>query len=394
MTLITVPIQIVDPCTLLENFQFIEVWRAATKYGSYSRITTTATRIQICPEKQQYEYVDKTASEFSWYKYRAADSAQSNFGPYSAPFQASNPNTTYCTLEDVQRILGRGEDAKRIRFSDAYKNLQPMKTNTGSKKLAAISLGPSYCGIERIVIEFTTTTAFKIVTTELQRVETRIIGTGDVSADFAAADGSIFIKSSDWSGTAAIGDKIEFETFSHMSTNDAIAFIQDAEIFVDMVLEENLQFTDSKDTEIRFDSRTVPKAVRAATSRIAAFFIYSTVYNEQAISGIPGANINDITAGYRRPDDFSSWPRQAMRYLQGWIVKSQKYFDPETGEAMASGPRWRSVGAFFEGQGVYGVGSGMKLPELNTFNDRSQMNYDGILDYDLLGMNENQWNVE
>lgn len=393
MALVAVPIVVQDPCALLRNnLTYIEVWRASTKFGTYTKISNTSTRVRISEDQQQYEFIDSSGSQFSWYKYRGVNSAGTIFGDYCPPFQVASFVTTYCSLWDVQRILGRGEDAKRIRFSDAYKNLMPAKTNTGDVKLAAVCLGSRYCGIERFTVTFSSPTDFQIAVTEIRTKENRIVGTGSVSADFEAADGSLLILSSDWSGTAVADDVIEFETTSHVSTEDAVAFVHDAEVLIDTILEANLPMTEPKETSLRFDGDTVPKAVRAACCRFAAFFIYSTVYNEQAISGIPGANINDITAGLRKGDDFSSWPRQAMKYLEAWLAKSQ-FFDPESGAAIASGPRWRSVSPFFGGQGVYGVGGGMKLPEMNTFTEQATMNYDGILDWDLLQLNEHKWDL-
>ena len=169
-----------------------------------------------------------------------------------------------------------------------------------------------------------------------------------------------------------------------MSTNDAIRFIQDAEVLVDVILEENLAYLTAKDQELRFTLTTTPKAIRRATSRFAAFFIYITIYSEQAIPGLP-QNINDITTALvKRDDDLSSWSKQAMRYLNAYIVKYQEFFDPESGAVVNTGPRWRNIDSLFDAVGVYNVGEGLKLPELNEFKTQAQMSYDGLLDWDLL----------
>jgi hypothetical protein len=178
-----------------------------------------------------------------------------------------------------------------------------------------------------------------------------------------------------------------------MSTNDAAAYIHDAEIFVDMWLERNLQFSTEKRTDLRFTSDDVPKAIKAATAKFAAFFIYVAIYHEQAQPGLP-RDINDISLGMRRDEDLSSWAIQAKYYLNGFIDKYSKFFNPETGAVNTTAPRWRSTAPLFDAVGVVYVGDGMKLPELDEFVARADMTYDGALDWDLLTPYINQFIYE
>jgi len=395
MALVRITIPVSNPDEVMEDFCYIEVWRAETKWGTYTKISTRATRPLLVTATYNYDFDDNSGAVHYWYKWRYSNSAETLFSEFFAPVQGYTPNATYCTLDHVQRIIGRGDKSKRIRFSDSYKNLGVPRgqTNTGDAALAAVSIGPSYAGIERFIIEFSSDTDFEVTVQEKDSQENRTVGTGTVSSDFAAIDSSIYINSDDWSGTAAAGDKIGFQTESHMSTDDAIAFIQDAEVLVDIIIEENIGYLEQKDTELRFDRDTVPKAVRQACARFAAFFIYTTVHNEQTIPGLPN-NINDITTGLKRDNDLSTWPKQAIRYLNAWIKKQNEFYDTETGQALSRGPRWSGVKPIFDAAGVYGVGVGLRLPDVNQFYDRSQMNYDGLLDYDWLRFNEGAYSYD
>jgi hypothetical protein len=168
-----------------------------------------------------------------------------------------------------------------------------------------------------------------------------------------------------------------------MSTNDAIKFIKDSEEFVDMLIEENIVFTIENRSNLIFTRDNVPKTIRVATTKFAAFFIYSAVYNEHSIAGLPNS-INDITIGIRREDDISTWPKQAMRLMQGFIAKYSTYFDVETGTPSTTSPRWMATESLFDASGVAYVGDGLKLPDLDKFKENAEMTYDNLLDWDLL----------
>lgn len=363
------------------DFEYIKVYRADTQYGTYNEITDDGTRIALCDSQFFYDYDDEDGTEYSWYKWKftSIDGDSRFYGPIQGYF----PYTTYCTFEDVQRILRSSKPTERIQFG-RYQNLRQGKTNTSSIRLKEVTFGQEYSGEEKFTITFTSTTEFKVEVGEKRDLALRLLGTGDTATDFTSDDSMLFIKSSSWINTpAAIDDTIEFQSMSHMSISDAIRFIQDAEVLCDVIIEENIRFSTEARKDLRFQRGDVPKAVKKAAMRFAAFFIWTTIYNEQAISGLP-SSINDISIGDRRVNDLSSWAKQAIRYLEGFIKKYTENFDPETGTAVVSAPRWRGMDSLFDAVGVAYVGEGLKLPEFDVFKERSQMSYEGLLDDDLM----------
>lgn len=382
MSLVTVPIDVKDITSVACDFDFTEVYRAETKWGAYVKITDDNSHIELCESDEFYEYNDKNGSEYHWYKWKyvATDGTESIF---SKPVQAYTPNITYCRFDDVKRLLRSRNYEGTIRFSDSYKNLRK-DDDSQNVKLAAISLSQEYSGTEPFTLTFLTDTTFKLEVGEESQLSLRNLGQGNITIDFIANNYSVRINKDDWSGTPVANDKILFDTDSHMSINDTIQFIRDAEILVDVILEENIGYLEAKERELRFTRATIPKSVSAATARFAAFLIYTTIYKEQEITGLP-RNINDITTALtQREDDLSSWAKQAMRYLTGYIKKYTEFFNPESGEAIQTAPRWISEDLLFDGKGVVGVGKGLRKPDRDTFFSRANMSYDGLLDYDLL----------
>jgi hypothetical protein len=367
-----------------EDFDFIDIWRAETKWGSYSKITNNNSHIEVCCQQNYYDYDDYSGSEYYWYRFQLVGSGTGDpISQFSQPTQAYIPNTTYCGLDAVRRLLKSQENDRMIRFSEYYRNIRKA-TDSQSVSLGAISINPEYAGRQEFVVTFLDATDFKLEVGEESQIAKQYLGQGDINTDFIASDYSIRINKDDWSGIPVMNDRVLFETDSHMSTSDAIKFIQDAETLVDVILEENIAYLQAKDSELRFERGDVPKAIIAATARFAAFFIYSTIYNQQTIPGLPG-NINDITSiAFQRENDFSTLPKQAMRYLQGFITKYKEFFNPETGEALASAPRFISFGTFFDASGVYGVGEGLKLPEKDKYFEQTLLVLEGLLDWDLM----------
>ncbi|HEC72010.1 MAG: hypothetical protein ACTSW7_01190 [Candidatus Thorarchaeota archaeon] len=382
MSLVNVPINVEDISVTACDFDYIDVYRAETKWGSYTKITDSNSRLELCEEESHYEYGDEDGSEYHWYKWKyvQTDGTESIF---YGPIQAHTPNVTYCKFDDVKRLLRSRNYEGSIRFSDIYKNLRK-GDDAQDVSLAAISLSQDYSGTEPFKLTFLNVTDFKLEVGDESELTLRYLGQGNINTDFIANDYSVRINSDDWSGTPVQDDEMLFDSDSHMSINDAIQFIRDAEILVDVILEENLGYTEAKDNELRFTRSTAPKAIGAATARFAAFFIYTTIYKEQQIAGLP-SNINDITTALiHRNDDLSSWAKQAMKYLSGYIKKYSEYFDPESGNALQTAPRWITDDSLFDGKGVVGVGKGLRRPDIDLFFSRSNQSYDGLLDWDLL----------
>lgn len=382
MSLVNVPIDVEDISSTACDFDYIDVYRAETKWGTYTKITDSNSWIELCENTSHYEYEDEDGSEYHWYKWKyvKTDGTESVF---SKPTQAYTPNVTYCKLEDVRRLLRTTNYEGTIRFSDSYRNLRK-GNDSQDVSLAALSISPDFASTSPHTITFLDDTTFKLERGDESQIELTYLGQGTIASDFIANDGSIRINSDDWSGTPVASDTILFDTDSHISIYDVIQFIRDAEILVDVILEENIGYTDAKEDELRFTRSTAPKAISCATARFAAFFIYTTIYKEQAITGLPN-NINDITTALlKRDDDLSSWAKQAMRYLTGYITKYTEFFDPESGDAIQTAPRWITDESLFDGKGVVGVGKGLRRPNVDIFFDRARMNYEGLLDWDLL----------
>jgi len=381
LTQITIPVDGIS--NILATYVYIKVYRAETKYGTYAEITVPATMIELVEEQNFYDYNDDNGSEYFWYKWCFYEDTEALSSRLYGPIQGHTPGTTYCQLDPVERELRSNKQVGRVRFSSSYKNIRHSKQTPGTINLEEVTLHPDYCGRERFKITFSDTDDFTVTVDEEPSSEPRNIGSGKNTGDFVSNDGMLRIQHDSWTGTASANSVVEFETDSHMSTSDAIKFIQDSEILVDMIIERNISFTEEKRQDLRFTRCDIPKAIGVATVKFAAFFIYSSIYNEQAQTGIP-TNLNDITMGARRIDDFSSWPKQAMFYLDAFVKKYTEKFNLETGNPVTSGPRWRSTGNLFDASGVAYVGDGLMLPELNAFREAASMTYDNLLDWDLM----------
>ena len=383
MALIRYTIELKDSVLADREFDTIQIHRAVTKYGVYSEITTSGTRPIIDPDVKFYDFDDLNGFEYFWYKWRGYRTADGSVGSWSDPGQGYVPGTTYCGLEEVRRNLRASSDDRRIRFSEFYKNLKADSGNQGDVKLSELSIGQSYSGQRPWTITFINNLEFNVEVGEMYDIAPRHVGTGRIDQDFVANDNSIFIPSSAWSGVPQENDTFRFDTDSHMSTEDAIRYIQDAEIYVDMLVEQRLSYIEAKEQELRFTRDTIPKTLSMATAKFASFFIYSTIYSENAMPGLPGS-INDISKSDNRADDLSSWAKQGNELVDGYVRKYTKYFNSDTGKAIRNGPQWETTESLFDATGVYGVGEGIVFPEINRIEDRLNMSYDGLLDYDLL----------
>jgi len=383
MSLVEIEIYVEDLTNIMVNFDKIQIHRAETQYGVYSEITVPLTRPTLVAGTYNYGYTDNSGSEFFWYKWCFYNSTTLAVSRFYGPIQGYTPGVTYTDLDSVKRELRTNRVKGRLRLSDSFRNLRSGKNNTGTIKLGAISINPDYFGEERFTIKFTSVTDYDVTVTDEKTVEPRFLGSGDTTTDFEANDYSFRIYNTDWTGAAVVDDIIEFQTDSHMSVNDAIKFIKDSEIFVDMLIEENIGFTTENRSTLIFTRDDVPKTVRVATTKFAAFFIYSAVYNEQSMPGLP-TSINDITLGNRRDNDISYWPQQGMRLMEGFIKKYSTFFDIESGTPSTTSPRWMATESLFDATGVAYVGDGLKLPDLDQFKEAAYMTYDNLLDWDLL----------
>ena len=138
-----------------------------------------------------------------------------------------------------------------------------------------------------------------------------IVGIGLKQLDFSSNDGYFTIDATSWIGWAFPYDVIEFMTDSHISYIDATQFIQDAEFFVDSIVEKNIRFNSITESSLRFpldSTSVVPKSIQLATSKIASYFIYKSLYLE---------NINEDT----KQSFAYGWLKEGLELLASYVDK-------------------------------------------------------------------------
>jgi hypothetical protein len=216
----------------------------------------------------------------------------------------------YCTLDQVKRLLRTAY--KKVKTSEAYKNLGWNSDNTGTVRLTAITFKSSYVGSERFTITFSDSTSFEVIGDEIG-----YLGAGTTNALF---DCSYFtIGTGNWTGTPDSGDSVYFESNSNISTDDANDFIEDACNFI----RNKLGFIFSDSTNIPWEadlSVPVPDGIEFAAIRFAAYDIYASV--------IAGMEIDQEAP-------VVMWYKLAMDALVAFIKWWEK-------EEQIGAPQWRS----------------------------------------------------
>lgn len=219
---------------------------------------------------------------------------------------------TYTTLDDVRRLLRSTPPRGRIRFSESFNILRKYSDNTGTIELSNISINQYYSDVANHKIIFQSdSTTFKMYRIDTEKQTDVLIGSGIKQADFTTDDGYFNIEASKWSGWSFPGDVIEFMTDSHLSYIDASRYIQDAEYFVDSILEKNIRFSTTSEESLRFPLDTtssVPKAVKLATMYIASYMIYKSIYLE---------NMNEDT----RLSIYQGWLQSGIENLSNYAEK-------------------------------------------------------------------------
>lgn len=221
---------------------------------------------------------------------------------------------TYTNLTDVKRILRSTNPRGRIRFSDSYNILKSNSDNTGNIALSSILIGQDYSDVMNYKFQFNADgTTFTMYKNDADKQMNLSLGTGIKQQDFTSQDGYFIVQASKWSGIAAGGDSIDFMTDSHMSYYDASRFIQDAEFFVDTILEKNIRFSSVSESVLRFpidSTSAIPKSIELATSRISAYMIFKNIYLE---NGQDDKDPNVIS--------MNSWLREGLEYLSAYVGK-------------------------------------------------------------------------
>lgn len=195
---------------------------------------------------------------------------------------------TYTSIDNVKRILRSVPPRGRIKFSDSYTQLMRQRDNTGSVELLRVGIHKQYSDVANFNIIFNSdSTSFKMYRVDDEKQSNFIVGQGLKQNDFTTDDGFFSIDSTNWIGYTFPDDTIIFSTDSHISENDGTRFLQDAELFVDSILEKNVRFSSITESSLRFplDSTSpIPKSVGLATQYIAAYMIFKAIYLENNLN--------------------------------------------------------------------------------------------------------------
>lgn len=220
--------------------------------------------------------------------------------------------TTYTSIDNVKRILRTPPPRGRVRFSDSYTKLMKLNDNTGTVELLGVGIHKQYSDIANFNIVFSSDSSnFTMYRIDDEKQSNFIIGRGMKQRDFTSDDGYFSIDSTNWIGWVFPADTIVFVTDSHISENDGTRFIQDAELFVDTILEKNIRFTGITESSLRLplDSTSqIPKSVQLATQYIAAYMIMKAIYLE-----------NNMADDY---DKFKNiWLKEGLQALESFVEK-------------------------------------------------------------------------
>lgn len=195
---------------------------------------------------------------------------------------------TYAQVDNVKRILRAVPPRGRIKFSDSYTQLMRQRDNTGTVELLRVGIHKQYSDIANFNIIFNSdSTSFKMYRVDDEKQSNFIIGQGLKQNDFTSDDGFFSIDATNWIGWSFAADAIIFSTDSHISENDGTRFLQDAELFVDSVIEKNVRFPSITESSLRFplDSTSpIPKSIQLATQYIASYMIFKSIFLENNLS--------------------------------------------------------------------------------------------------------------
>jgi len=233
----------------------------------------------------------------------------------------------YCTLDQVKRLLRTAN--KKIRTSEAYKELGYDQSNTGTVRLSSVTFLDSYSGHERFTVTFSDSTNF-----EVSGEDTGYLGTGSIGSTFSC---SFFtIAPSSWSGVPQASDLVFFISDSDVSVDDANAFIVDASNFINNRLGEI--FGDSTNIPWEADLTVrIPGGLEFAAIRLSAYYIYTsalagTIFDQEAPVEV-------------------AWHIEAEKAIDAFLEWYNK-------ESKTGAPRWRSRTTLFNKVGIDGLEEG------------------------------------
>jgi hypothetical protein len=245
----------------------------------------------------------------------------------------------YCTVEDVRRILRSAQ--KKVRTSEAYRELGYNIGNAGTIRLNAITFQESYAGTERFEIAFSGSTSFEVTGETLG-----YLGIGDTGSIFTTSQ--FAIDSTNWSGSAVNGDIVYFTSCSNISTDDVEAFIDGVSGgFINNTL--GTIYGDSTNIPWEADYNvSVPEVLKYVAEFKSACEIFRSVYAGSELDESP----------------VESWCLTAKNALQEFIA----WYEEANVESL---PRWRSHDTLINTYGVEGEFEGAIDKTTDTEDDVS-----------------------
>jgi len=246
----------------------------------------------------------------------------------------------YCSLSDVKRLLRSVSNREsKIRFSEAYRNLQADNSNNGTIALSGVIFNDSFADHENYTFTFTDSTSFDVIGDLVGN-----IGSGNKLDSFEAEERFI-VPSANWSGEALPGDKYYITSASDVSNDDGHAFIVDSTKRINARLEkiygvlDSCAFYDSTSEEI-------PDAINFACVRYTAYDIFNSVF-----AGVS-------------PDDISP--------VRRWKIAAEDTLD-EFLTGHGKGPIWKSRPVMVTELGTAGVSTG--IVDLGNLTDSQSKKY-------------------
>jgi hypothetical protein len=243
----------------------------------------------------------------------------------------------YCTAAQVKRLLRTA--TKKIKSSEAYRDLSYNTGNSGTVRLGSVTFLDSYVGDERFDITFSDSTAFEVVGEEIGN-----LGSGTVGVTFSCA--FFTIAPGNWSGVAQAGDVVYFISNSNISNDDIGEFITDSGNYINNRL--GILFGDSTNIPWEADlTLGIPGGLQFAAIRLTAHDIFSTI--------LAGEDIDQESPVY-------DWYRRAEKAIDDFI----KWYQTEGFTGLA---RWRSRETIFKEIGISGQETQNYAEEINTDDD-------------------------
>jgi len=216
----------------------------------------------------------------------------------------------YCELVDVKRLLRTA--AKKVKTSEAYRDLGYDTNNSGTVRLTAVSFLDSYVGVERFEIIFQADSTNFEVTGE----DIGYLGSGNIGSEFSCQ--YFTISPLQWEGTPEEGDIVYFVSNSNISVDDANEFILDQSIYINNYIGKT--FGDTTNLEWEEDlGAEQPEILKYACTYRSAFYIFISVYAGAELDGSP----------------VTQWRSTAESAIKLYIANRDN-------EGIQSVPRWKS----------------------------------------------------